>query len=153
MIFGNLLSVSSAVVGVISGVVALIIGAAVGIVVYKFVIDKKLGNAQAEAARILEDSRQEAKSMRKEALIEAKEEQHRLRTEVDREVRERRAEVQKLEQRVAAREEALTRKEVIGNPFAPFVCLMFAPFLIEMKQSPTVFSFHCPLLPGSPNIS
>ena len=111
MIFGNLLSVSSAVVGVISGVVALIIGAAVGIVVYKFVIDKKLGNAQAEAARILEDSRQEAKSMRKEALIEAKEEQHRLRTEVDREVRERRAEVQKLEQRVAAREEALTRKE------------------------------------------
>ncbi len=111
MILGNIMSASSAVVGIISGVIALIIGAAVGIVVYRYVVSKKLGNAKAEAAKILEDSRQEAKSMRKEALIEAKEEQHRLRTEVDREVRERRAEVQKLEQRVAAREEALTRKE------------------------------------------
>ena len=106
-----LLSVSSAVVGVISGVIALLVGVAVGIVAYKFIIDKKLGNAQAEAAKILEESKQEAKSMRKEALIEAKEEQHRMRSELDKEVRERRAEVQRLEQRVAAREESLTRKE------------------------------------------
>ncbi|MBQ7713041.1 MAG: ribonuclease Y [Clostridia bacterium] len=106
-----LLGISSAVVGVISGIVALIVGVAVGIVVYKFLLDKKLGNAKAEAERILEDSRQEAKSMRKEALIEAKEEQHKMRSEVDKEVRERRAEVQRLEQRVTAREESLTRKE------------------------------------------
>ena len=111
MSINNLLSISSAVVGVISGVIALLVGVAVGIVVYKFVIDKKLGNAQAEAAKILEDSKQEAKSMRKEALIEAKEEQHRMRAELDKEVRERRAEVQRIEQRVTAREESLTRKE------------------------------------------
>ena len=111
MNMNNLLAISPAVVGVISGVIALLAGIAVGMVVYKFFIDKKLGNAQAEAAKILEDSRQEAKSMRKEALIEAKEEQHKMRSEVDKEVRERRAEVQRIEQRVAAREEALGRKE------------------------------------------
>jgi len=111
MITNILLDVSPAVVGVISGIGALLIGVAVGIVVYKFLLDKKLGNAKAEAEKILEDSRQEAKSMRKEALIEAKEEQHKMRSEVDKEVRERRAEVQRLEQRVTAREESLARKE------------------------------------------
>ena len=113
MNIANLLIASSAAViaGIVSGVVALIVGVFGGILVYKYAVNKKLGNAQAEAAKILEDSRQEAKSMRKEALIEAKEEQHKLRVEVDKEVRERRAEVQRLEQRVASREEALTRKE------------------------------------------
>ena len=111
MNINDLLLVSSAVVGIISGIVALIVGVAIGIIVYKYVIDKKLGNAQAEAARVVEESRAEAMQMRKDALLEAREEQHRMRTDVDREVRERRAEVQRLEQRIAAREEALTRKE------------------------------------------
>ncbi len=105
------LGVSSAGIGAIFAVVGLIVGAVLGFVLYKLFVEKKLGNAKAEATRILEESRQEAKSMRKEALIEAREEQHRMRSETDKEVRERRAEVQRLEQRVASREEAITRKE------------------------------------------
>ena len=107
----GIISISSAVVGVISGVLALLVGVGIGVFLYKFVLDKKLSNAQAEAEKVLEDSRQEAKSIRKEAMIEAKEEQHRMRSEVDKEVRERRSEVQRLEQRVASREESLARKE------------------------------------------
>ncbi|MBQ9369800.1 MAG: DUF3552 domain-containing protein, partial [Clostridia bacterium] len=67
------LSISSAGIGAIFAVVGLIVGAALGFVLYKLFVEKKLGNAKAEAERILEESRQEAKSMRKEALIEAKE--------------------------------------------------------------------------------
>ncbi|MBP5405011.1 MAG: DUF3552 domain-containing protein, partial [Clostridia bacterium] len=108
---GIFLGVSSAGIGAIFAVVGLIVGAVLGFVLYKLFVEKKLGNAKAEATKILEESRQEAKSMRKEALIEAREEQHRMRSETDKEVRERRAEVQRLEQRVASREEAITRKE------------------------------------------
>jgi len=106
-----ILSISSAGIGAIFAVVGLIVGAALGFVLYKLFVEKRLGNAKAEAEKILEESRQEAKSMRKEALIEAKDEQHRMRSELDKEIRERRAEVQRLEQRVSSREEALTRKE------------------------------------------
>ncbi|MCR4725727.1 MAG: ribonuclease Y [Clostridia bacterium] len=108
------LGVSSAVIGILYAVVALVslgIGGALGYFLYKMLVEKKVGNAKAEAAKILEESKQEAKSLRKEALIEAKEEQHRMRSDLDKEMRERRAEVQRLEQRIASREESLTRKE------------------------------------------
>ena len=53
----------------------------------------------------------EAKTLRKEALLEAKEEQHRLRSELDKETRAARQENQRTEQRLAARDDQLNKKE------------------------------------------
>jgi ribonuclease Y len=63
-----------------------------------------------EASRILEDAQKEIDALKKEALLEAKDEAHRLRTEIDRENRERRIELQRAERRSAQKEENLERK-------------------------------------------
>lgn len=89
----------------------LVVGCVAGYFIYRILVTKKLGSAKTEASKILEESRQEAKSMRKEALLEAKEEQHRMRSDLDREIKERRVEIQKSEQRIISREEVLNRKE------------------------------------------
>jgi ribonuclease Y len=53
------------------------------------------------------DAKREAETVLKEARLEAKEEVHRVRTEVETELRDRRAEVAALEQRMVQREEQL----------------------------------------------
>ena len=57
---GIILGVSSAVIGILYAVVALVslgIGAGVGYFLYKMLVEKKVGNAKAEAAKILEESK------------------------------------------------------------------------------------------------
>ncbi|MBU3189273.1 ribonuclease Y [Clostridium bowmanii] len=66
--------------------------------------------AEKEAKRILDESSKEAESKKKEAILEAKEEVHRLRTDLEKESRERRNEVQRLERRNIQREESLDKK-------------------------------------------
>jgi len=63
-----------------------------------------------EASRILEQAQKEIDALKKGALLEAKDEAHRLRTEIDRENRERRVEIQRSERRVAQKDENLERK-------------------------------------------
>ncbi len=90
-----------------------IIGGGVGgFFIYKNYAFKSIGSVKAEVAKQLEESRQEAKTLRKEVLLEAKEEQLRLRAEVDKEVLKRRNEVSKVEERIAQREDILNRKEL-----------------------------------------
>ncbi|EAC6939452.1 ribonuclease Y, partial [Listeria monocytogenes] len=60
---------------------------------------------------IVEDAKKEAETTKKEALLEAKEENHRLRTEIENELRGRRTETQKAENRLLQREENLDRKD------------------------------------------
>ncbi|MGI6701579.1 MAG: ribonuclease Y [Christensenellales bacterium] len=87
------------------------VGAVAGFYIYKIWAMKKIGSVKAYAAKQLEDSRQEAKTLRKEALLEAKEEQLRLRAEFDKEMKERRSEIQRMESRLAQREDILNKKE------------------------------------------
>jgi len=75
--------------------------------------NKSLANiseAEKEAKKILDESQKDAESKKKEAILEAKEEVHRLRTDLEKESRERRNEVQRLERRNIQREESLDKK-------------------------------------------
>lgn len=56
------------------------------------------------------DAEKAAESKKKEALLEAKEEIHKLRSELERETKERRFELQRLERRLMQKEENLDRK-------------------------------------------
>lgn len=99
------------ILSIIIGLVSLIVGAFVGINVSK-VIDKKNTNAsKSKAAKIIEDAYSEAKAVKKETLLEAKEDAHKIKQELDFEIKERRNEIQKLEERIIAREENLIKKE------------------------------------------
>ncbi len=70
----------------------------------------KIAKADEEAKGILEKATREAESMKKESILEAKEEVHKLRTDFEKESRERRTEIQRLERRNLQREEALDKK-------------------------------------------
>ncbi len=59
---------------------------------------------------LFEDAKKQAEALKKELLIEAKEDAHKLRVEVEKESRERRNEIQRLERRILQREEALDKK-------------------------------------------
>ena len=97
--------------GVVSGVVALIVGALLGAIVYKIVVNKKLDKSKSNAVKIIEEAYAEAKSIKKESLIEAKEQAQKIRDDANDEVKERRGELQKQEERLDQREEYLTKKE------------------------------------------
>lgn len=72
--------------------------------------EKEIGSATQEATRILNSALSEAETTKKARLIEAKDEIHKLRSDADRDIRERRSEVQKQEKRLNQREEYLDKK-------------------------------------------
>lgn len=63
-----------------------------------------------EALKLKDDVEKEIETKRKEVLLEAKDEAHRLRAEVERENREKRTEIQRLERRLTQKEEGLDRR-------------------------------------------
>ena len=89
---------------------ALVLGMVVGFVIRKVLAEKKIGSAEAEAARILEDCARQAEALKKERLLEAKDECLRLRNEAEAEIKERRAEVKAMERRLTQKEENLDHK-------------------------------------------
>ncbi len=69
-----------------------------------------IGSAEEESIRLLNDAMKNAEAKRKEMTLEAKDEIHRLRTEADKEIRERRSEIQRQERRLQQKEESLDKK-------------------------------------------
>lgn len=94
----------------ITAVIALVIGAAAGYFYRKGAIEKKIGQSEETAMKLVEDATHKAEDRKKEILLEAKEEVIRLKSELDKEVRDRRNEVSRLERRVNQREEAFDKK-------------------------------------------
>ena len=95
-------------------VAALAVGAVVGIIVgsayRKKVAEAEIGSAEQEAKRIVSDAMKTAEAKKKEAILEGKDEAHRLRTEGEKELNDRRKEVQRQERRIQQKEETLDRK-------------------------------------------
>ena len=98
------------IIPIVVGVVALALGVLVGFMIRKKIGEAKIGSAEAEAKRILEEGVKNADAKKKEAIIEAKEETLRLRNETERELKERRAEVSRQERRINQKEENLDKK-------------------------------------------
>ena len=99
-------------IAVLIGVIALAIGLVVGFFGSKFILSAKVGKNKATAVKIIEDAYAEAKSVKKEAVLEAKEEIHKLREDLDKEIKERRNEIQKSEERIAQKEEFIDKKDL-----------------------------------------
>lgn len=81
-----------------------------GISYRKRVAEAEFGSAEQEAKRIVSDALKTAESKKKEALVEAKDEIYRMRSDADKEMKERRGEVQRQERRIMQKEENLDRK-------------------------------------------
>ena len=76
----------------------------------KNVAEKTIGSAEEKARDIIDDALKVAETKKREALLEAKEESMNRKNELDKETRERRAELQKYERRILAKEEAIEKK-------------------------------------------
>lgn len=95
-------------------IISILLGIAVGIIagyfVRKNIYESKIGQANSEANRIIKQAEDDSKRIHKEKLLEAQEEIHKLRTESERENKERRSDLQKFERRVIQKEEILDKK-------------------------------------------
>ncbi len=97
-------------VAVALGAGALIAGSLLGYLSRKAVAESKLGSAEAQAKRMLDDAMKNAESVRKESVLSAKEEIFQMKKEADFDIKERRKEVSRQERRIAQKEESLDAK-------------------------------------------
>ena len=72
--------------------------------------ESKIGNAENKAREIIDDAVKTAEAKKKESLLEIKEESIRTKNELEKETKERRAELQRYEKRVLSKEESLDKK-------------------------------------------
>lgn len=103
---------------ILIAVSALILGAAIsGFICFKQGISYRqkqaesvIGSAEKEAERMLEDANKDAEATKKTALVEAKDEIHKLRAEAEKEIKDRRSEISRQERRIQQKEETLDKK-------------------------------------------
>ena len=102
---------------IITVLVVVIVAAAVGALCFylgityrKRMAEAKLGSAEEEAKRIVNDAIKAAEQKRKETIVEAKDEAFKLKSEADKEIKDRRAEISRQERRMDQKEEALDKR-------------------------------------------
>ena len=76
----------------------------------KKIAEKEIGSAEEEARRIINEAIKGGENKKREMLLEAKEEIHKSRSENEKELKERRTEIQKQERRLQQKEESLDKK-------------------------------------------
>ncbi len=95
---------------VVTLVVAIPVTAGVVTAYHKKVTEAKIGNADEKAREIIDEALKTAEAKKREGLLEVKEESIRTKNELDKEIKERRAEAQRYERRVQQKEENIDKK-------------------------------------------
>ncbi|MBQ2901776.1 MAG: ribonuclease Y [Agathobacter sp.] len=98
-------------------VICLVVAAITGVVVWigagifhKNSAKSKIGNAEERAREIIDDAVKTAENKKRESMLEIKEESIRAKNELDKEIKERRKEIQRNESRIVQKEENLDKK-------------------------------------------
>ena len=99
-------------------VAALVVGAVIaGIICFRLGVSYRkkqaegvIGSAEKEAEKILSDANKDAETRKKTALVEAKDEIHKLRSDAEKEIKDRRFEISRQERRIQQKEESLDKK-------------------------------------------
>ena len=95
---------------IIGLVLGLLVGAAIGYVVRRSVAQRELESAEARAKTVLHDAEREAEAVRREKLVEAKDEIFRMRTEAEADLKRRAGEIERREERLSQREASLDER-------------------------------------------
>lgn len=112
MKLSNFMFLTASEISIIVGIIALIIGIIAGIFIIKINNKHNIKSNQAKALQILEQANADAKNVKKEAVIEAKEEIQILKETANQEITARRSELQKFEDRLVQREDHIDQKEL-----------------------------------------
>lgn len=99
---------------VIAVVVTLLVSVPVSAIVatnrHKKTVEAQIGNAENKAREIIDEALKTAETKKRESLLEVKEESIRTKNELDKEIKERRSEVQRSERRIQQKEENIDKK-------------------------------------------
>ena len=109
----SIMALSTASACIIVGVVSVILAIPAGMAIYYLINKKKADKNKTSASNIIQEALNEAKTVKKEAVLEARDEVFKLKSECDAELKERRAEMQRAENRVNQREEFIEKKELL----------------------------------------
>jgi ribonuclease Y len=90
---------------VIIAIASLIAGFAFGYLLRKMITRKEMKSSESLSVRIVEEAKKEAENIKKEAVLQTKESLLKTKGEFEREARERKAELDKLEARLRTKEE------------------------------------------------
>lgn len=91
-------------------IASLIVGVLAGLAITRYIVTGKAQQARDTAERVLADAEKQAETMKKEKLLEAKDEVFQLRAQAETEAKERRKEITALEGRLLQREESIERR-------------------------------------------
>ena len=99
---------------VIAVVVTLLVSVPVSAIVatnrHKKTVEAQIGNAENKAREIIDEALKTAETKKRESLLEVKEESIRTKNELDKEIKERRSEVQRSERRIQQKEENIDKQ-------------------------------------------
>jgi ribonuclease Y len=95
---------------VVVALLALIIGAALGFAINRFLIKGRSARAADDAERTVKDAEKQAETLKKEALLEAKDQIFKLKQDAEADNKERRKEIGVLETRMSEREASIDRR-------------------------------------------
>lgn len=79
----------------------------------KKVAETKLGSAEKEAEKIVEDSKKDAERVKREAIIQAKDEMLKQKDEIEKEAKDRKRELQDLENRINQRQDLVDKRAIL----------------------------------------
>ncbi len=107
---------------VVTLIIAIPVSLAIANAYHKKVSAQKVGSAEEKAREIIDEAVKNAETKKREALLEAKEESLKTKNDLDKEIRERRSEIQRNEHRILQKEENLDRKmDALEKKEADFV--------------------------------
>ena len=108
---GFIVTLVVAVVAIAATVVCLFFGKRLYKKLYKSEIEKELDDVKARTEKMLDDANAECKAIKTKAYYEAKEQELKLRNDFERDTRDKKNELNKLEQRLMQKEDNLDKKE------------------------------------------
>jgi ribonucrease Y len=91
-------------------VAAVVIGGVLGFMVKQRIAQKKLESSEKLSTRIIDEAKKEAENIRKEAILQAKENLLKAKTEFEKDTRDRKGEIDALERRLRSKEENIDRR-------------------------------------------
>ena len=96
---------------IIFSILLILIGIFLGIITLVIINYIKGNSASKKAEKLLEKAKKEAEKIKKDFLLEAKEEEHKLKIEIDKEIKNKKAELGDLEEKLLIREGNIERTD------------------------------------------
>jgi ribonuclease Y len=91
-------------------ILGIVLGVLAGVLLGRVLLSRRAAESVAERERVTADAVRAAEAVRREAQVEAREQALKLRAEVEQELKDKRSEIAKIEERVITKEEEIDRK-------------------------------------------